>query len=34
MTRALVNEISTFLEFYNDEKYNNEEIAIFLYIKI
>ncbi len=27
MTRALVNEISTFLEFYNDEKYNNEEIA-------
>ena len=27
MTRALVNEISTFLEFYNNEKYNKDEIA-------
>jgi len=27
MTRALVNEISTFLEVYNNENYNKEEIA-------
>ncbi len=27
MTRALVNEISTFLEFYNNENYNKDEIA-------
>ena len=26
MTRALVNEMSTFLEFYNNEEYNKEEI--------
>ena len=28
MTRALVNEISTFLEVYNNENYNKEEVAI------
>ena len=27
MTRALVNEISTFLEVYNNENYNKEEVA-------
>ncbi len=27
MTRALVNEISTFLEFYNDDKYDKTEIT-------
>ena len=27
MTRALVNEISTFLEFYNDENYDKTEIS-------
>ena len=27
MTRALVNEISTFLEFYNDENYDKTEIT-------
>ena len=27
MTKALVNEINTFIEVYNDEKYNKEEIA-------
>ena len=27
MTRALVNEMSTFLEFYNNEEYNKEEIT-------
>ena len=26
MTRALVNEINTFIEVYNDEKYNKDEI--------
>ena len=26
MTRALVNEISTFVEAYNNEKYDKEEI--------
>ena len=29
MTRALVNEISTFLEFYNDENYDKTEIKLF-----
>ena len=27
MTRALVNEINTFIEVYNDELYNKEEIT-------
>ena len=27
MTKALVNEISTFIEVYNDEKYNKDEIT-------
>ncbi len=27
MTKALVNEINTFIEVYNDEKYNKEEIT-------
>ena len=27
MTRALVNEINTFIEVYNDEKYNKSEIV-------
>ena len=27
MTRALVNEINTFIEVYNDEKYNKDEIV-------
>ena len=29
MTKALVNEISTFLEFYNDEIYDKDEITNF-----
>ena len=27
MTRALVNEINTFIEVYSDEKYNKDEIT-------
>ena len=27
MTKALVNEINTFIEFYNDENYNKEKIT-------
>ena len=35
MTKAVVNEINTFIEVYTDEIYNKEEVTnLFQYIKI
>ena len=35
MTRALINEINTFIEVYNNDNYNKNEITtFFLFIKI
>ena len=31
MTRALVNEINTFIEVYNDEKYNKDVLRNFVF---